>query len=90
MVEKTLVRIVEKVLLTYSTHNGSNPDLIRNRADKLEMTLVEHETCNEYKQSGRGVAAQFDSDRSSLSTEQRVFVENAKLLMYKYDNNQTF
>ena len=53
------------------------------------MTLIEHDTCNEYMQSGRGVAAQFDSDRSSLSTEQRVFVENAKLLMYKYDNNQT-
>lgn len=75
---------------TSSSYNGSNPDFLRNRAEDLEMTHVEHETCNEYMQSGRGVAAQFDSDRSSLSTEQRVFVENVKLLMYKYDNNQTF
>ena len=72
-----------------SSYNGSNPGELHGRADILQSRQVEMSVQNQNLESLRGVAAQYDHNRRSLTTENRITAEMVKSGIQDYDNTQT-
>lgn len=72
---------------TSSSYNGSNPELLYDRSDKLQERAVNISVSIKNLDSYRGLTSKYDNNPASLTTNERITLEAVKKQMHNYDKD---
>ena len=75
--------------LSTSSYNGSNPELLYDRSDKLLERAVNLDISMKKFESSKELAIKYQTDPASLTTDERVSLEKLKKHMIEYDKSKS-
>jgi len=75
---------------TSSSYNGEDSQKLRDRSDHLQNRAVNIEVNKQNLETFKELASKKDEKPESLTTNERINLENLKLSIFNFDNNKSF
>lgn len=72
-----------------SSYNGSNPELLYDRSDKLQERAVNLSISKKNFESYKELAIKYETNPASITTDERVSLEKLKKQMIEYDKSKS-